>query len=97
MRFEWDPDKAARNAAEHGVTFEEAKAVFESNLPVLEIYDVEHSDDEDRFKTIGPVPRGLVLVIWTERAEDVVRIVSAWWATKAEREMYEEFLEMHDD
>lgn len=28
LRFEWDPRKAAANAAKHGVTFEEAKTVF---------------------------------------------------------------------
>ena len=54
---------------------------------------MEHSDREDRYKSIGPVKRGLVLVVWTERADDVVRIISAWWATKAEQELYEEFVE----
>ncbi len=28
LSFEWDPGKAAGNAAKHGVTFEEAKTVF---------------------------------------------------------------------
>ena len=28
LHFEWDPRKAAANAAKHGVTFEEAKNVF---------------------------------------------------------------------
>lgn len=68
----------------HGVSFEEARELFTTDAPVLEIYDVAHSDTEDRFKSIGPIRRGLVLVVWTERADDLVRIISAWWAPKAE-------------
>jgi putative transcriptional regulator len=50
----------------------------------LEVYDVEHSDAEDRFIAVGPIARGVVLVVWTERVEDVIRIISARWATKGE-------------
>ena len=39
-----------------------------------------------------PIKRGVVLVVWAERDENVVRIISAWWATKAEQQLYEEFL-----
>lgn len=93
MRFEWDDDKAARNVRLHGVAFEEACELFTTDAPILEVYDVAHSVTEDRFKSIGPIKRGLVLVVWTERADDVVRIISAWWATKAEQELYAEYLE----
>ena len=93
MRFEWDAEKAERNARLHGVTFEEATEVFVPGNDVLEVYDVEHSESGDRFKTIGPIRRGLVLVVWTERDEDVVRIISVWWATKAEQEAYRDFME----
>lgn len=95
MRFEWSPEKAARNERLHGVTFEEATELFTTEAEVLEIFDVEHSDTEDRFKSIGPIRRGLVLVVWTERAEDVIRIVSAWWATKSEEKAYRDFLKEH--
>ena len=61
--------------------------------PVLEIYDIAHSETEDRFKSIGPIQRGLVLAVWTERADDLVRIISAWWATKAEQQLYDAYLE----
>jgi uncharacterized protein len=93
MRFEWDPEKAARNEQVHGVSFDEATELFTTNQPVLEVYDADHSTTEDRFKSIGPVRRGLVLVIWTERADDVIRIVSAWPATKREAELYRHYVE----
>ena len=92
MRFEWDDDKAARNVRLHGVSFEEACELFNTEAPVLEVYDVEHSVTEDRFKSIGPIDRGLVLVVWTERTDEIVRIISAWWATKTEEQMYAEYL-----
>jgi uncharacterized DUF497 family protein len=52
--------------------------VFTTEAPVLEVYDVDHSETEDRFKSIGPIRRGLVLVVWTERTDDLVRVISAW-------------------
>jgi len=93
VRFEWDPDKAAQNERLHGVSFEEACELFTTDAPVLEVYDVDHSETEDRFKSIGPIRRGLVLVVWTERSDDLVRIISAWWATKTEQQLYTEYLE----
>jgi uncharacterized DUF497 family protein len=59
----------------------------------LELFDEHHSEDEDRFIAIGPIKRGLVLVAWTERDEDVVRIISARWATKGETGLYRSYLE----
>lgn len=46
-----------------------------------------------RFIAIGPVRRGLVLVVYTERSEDTVRIISARWAIEKERALYLEYME----
>lgn len=96
MRFEWDPQKAVVNAKEHGITFQAASAIFTSGVPVLEVYDLEHSEVEDRFKSLGPIESGLILVVWTERDDDVIRVISAWPATKTEQQLYEDFLEDYD-
>ena len=93
MRFEWDPEKERRNIKRHGVTFAEAKELFSSKVDFLEIYDGTHSELEERFIAIGPIRRGLVLVVYTERSEDTVRIISARWASKTERALYLEFME----
>jgi hypothetical protein len=37
--------------------------------------------------------RGLVLVVYTERSEDTVRIISARWAIEKERALYLEYME----
>jgi uncharacterized protein len=77
VRFEWDPKKERSNVEKHGVGFREAKELFISGVDFLELYDGEHSELEERFIAIGPIRRGLVLVVYTERIEDTVRIISA--------------------
>lgn len=89
MRFEWDPAKAEANARNHALTFEEASQLFTSGVDYLLLFDADHSDDEDRFICVGPVDRGVVLVVMTERDEDVIRIISARFATKQECFLYE--------
>ncbi len=91
MRFEWDRKKAQLNLAKHGVSFREANELFTSEADFLELYDGAHSELEERFIAIGPIRRGLVLVIYTERSEDTVRIISARWASKRERALYLEY------
>lgn len=88
MKFEWDERKDEANRRKHGLGFAEASKLFTSGVDYLELFDAEHSDDEERFIAVGPVRRGLVLVVWTERVEDTIRIISARWATDRERELY---------
>jgi uncharacterized DUF497 family protein len=89
MEFEWDEAKAASNVIKHGITFVEAATVFGDPLAIT-FYDPDHSDNEDRFLTIGlSVNNRVVLVSHTDRG-NVVRIISARVATKAERKGYED-------
>lgn len=92
MRFEWDEAKDAANQDKHGLSFEEASELFISGSDYLEIYDREHSEDEDRFIAFGPIDRGLVIIVWTER-DEAVRILSARWASKAEQARYHVYME----
>lgn len=71
------------------MSFAEAATIFEDDLSVT-IYDPDHSEDEDRYITIGLSNRGrLLMVAHTERG-DTIRIISARELTSAEREAYEE-------
>lgn len=85
MNVVWDDAKNLANQRKHGVSFEAASALFRSGANYLEIFDDEHSVGEDRFIAIGPIRGGLVLIIWTERDEETIRIISARWATKHEQ------------
>jgi uncharacterized DUF497 family protein len=90
LSFEWDENKAKSNARKHDVTFEEASTVFADSLGAI-FEDEEHSEDELRELLIGhSVLQRLLIVSFTERGKDVVRIISARKATKRERKDYEE-------
>ena len=52
MEFEWNLQKADINFKKHGVTFEEATAVFGDYLS-LTYPDVQHSIQEERYVIIG--------------------------------------------
>ncbi len=91
MRCEWDPEQDEANRAKHDLSFQEASDLFTTDADYLEIYDQEHSDEEDRFIAIGPIKRGVVVVAYAEREEGVLRIVSARMATRKERRRYEEY------
>ena len=62
MEFEWDPAKADTNSRRHSISFEEVTELFTSGVDYLEIFDDEHSQDEDRFIAIGPIPAGLLCI-----------------------------------
>jgi hypothetical protein len=86
------PSRTSRTSR-NDVSFEEAAELFRSGLDYLQVFDSAHSDAEDRFLAIGPIKRGLVLVVLTEQDEDTIRIISARWATKHERELFLTYLE----
>jgi uncharacterized DUF497 family protein len=89
LTFEWDERKSKRNAKKHGVTFGEASTVFGDPLAST-IFDPRHSDDEDRFVTLGASANGRLLVVaFTDRRKRI-RIISAREASKKERRDYEE-------
>ena len=88
MRITWDSEKNEANFRKHGVSFEEAQRLFLSGADYLELFDEDHSSEEDRFIAVGTIEHGLVLVVWTEQEEDVIRIISARWATTNERRLF---------
>jgi uncharacterized DUF497 family protein len=93
MRFEWDDAKDRSNQRKHGLSFTEAKQLFEGNQDYLEIFDVSHSDNEDRFIAIGDFGRGIAVVVDTEREADLIRIIGARFATRRERERYRAYMD----
>ena len=89
LRFEWDKRKAAVNLRKHGVIFEEAESVFSDERALL-LKDPAHSIDEDRFLLIGlsAALRALVVCHCYRQSDDVIRIISARKATRAEQRQY---------
>lgn len=93
MRVAWDEAKNLANQRNHGISFEEAADLFASASGYLEIFDETHSDSEDRFIAIGPIARGLILVVWTEREDETIRIISARWAHAREQALYRAYMD----
>jgi uncharacterized protein len=89
MEFQWDPRKDRANRRKHGIGFREAATVFGDPLATT-FGDPDHSENEERFLTIGVSVIGQLLVVAHTEREEAVRIVSARRATRREREFYEE-------
>lgn len=90
MRFEWDAEKARRNLAKHGVSFEEAVLVW--NDPHAEIVEDRSGGGAGRYWAIGHVRAGLLVVVhlYPDQLDDeFVRLISARKATRNERRKYE--------
>jgi uncharacterized DUF497 family protein len=89
MDFEWNPRKAEINHRKHGVPFNEAATVFGDELAIT-VLDPDHSDDEDRFITIGWSNRRRLLIVSHTDRGNRIRIISARELTQSERKDYEE-------
>jgi uncharacterized protein len=88
MQYEWDPAKAEANLAAHGVSFSEAVTVLEDDFALTR--EDPQSEGEQRFVTLGMSSFGnLLVVVYTYRAPDIIRIISAWRANRRQRVRYE--------
>jgi len=89
ISFEWDPSKAAANAKQHGVPFEEARTVF-FDEDALVIPDPDHSAVEDRFIIMGLSSglRVLVVVHCFRNGSGSIRLISARRAGTKEQQLY---------
>jgi len=69
--FDWDSSKARATFRRRKIEFAEAASVLDDWRQVT-IEDVEHSGDEQRWRTIGLSDRARVLVVtWTVREGQV--------------------------
>jgi uncharacterized protein len=88
MTIIWNPNKARANFKKHGISFEEAQTVLESDRQLI-LEDKVHN--EERFIALGfSKHSNLLVVVYCYRLSDTIRIISARKATKKERSLYEE-------
>lgn len=93
LHIEWDPAKAASNLRKHGVSFADAAEVLRDPL-ALTIFDDDHSEQEERWVTLGQVKGQQLLVVvhtWRDEGDNSihVRIISARHATAREAQQYQ--------
>jgi hypothetical protein len=88
MDFEWAAAKAATNLKKHAVSFDEGATIFHDPL-IASMSDPDHSENEERYLSIGMSAQGrLLVVVHTQRGERT-RLISCRKATSAERKIYE--------
>lgn len=93
MKFEWNEEKSISNLKKHGVSFEEAKEVFEDPFHIAKL---DHRFDyfEERWITLGKSKEDKILVVanifFDENGEEIIRIISARKANQKERKFYEQ-------
>jgi uncharacterized DUF497 family protein len=88
VRFEWDPRKAAANLRAHGIRFAEAVTSLED--PFALTREDPDATEEQRLVTLGLSDQTrLLVIVYSYREPDTVRIISAWKASKRQRSDYE--------
>ena len=88
MRFEWDPAKARANRRAHRVSFVEAVTVLDDDSALTR--EDPDAADEPGFVTLGLSDIGnLLVVVYTYREPDILRVISAWKANRRQRVLYE--------
>ena len=91
MGFEWDESKRAENIDKHDLDFADAWQIFDAPMLV----DIDNREDygETRFFGIGFLRNIIVAIVFTERDEETIRVISLRKALKYEREHFKEYVE----
>ncbi|HEV7670513.1 MAG TPA: BrnT family toxin [Thermoanaerobaculia bacterium] len=90
MRFEWDEDKQQSNLRKHGLGFGEAREIFLA--PMLVTADAREDYGEDRSIGIGFLRNVVVVIVYTEPAPGITRVISLRKAFSHERKRFESYL-----
>lgn len=89
LTFEWERGRSLLNQKKHGISFEEAQTVFVDENALL-IHDPDHSNNEDRFVLLGLSAKLRMLLVCHcyRKSDEIIRIISARKATRAEQKQY---------
>jgi uncharacterized protein len=87
MEIEYDPAKRDQVFAERGLDMARCGETFDGfHLTKL---DDKHSDEEERYISVGSLGSQVVIIVWTPR-NDLRRIVTMWKANDKERQKFEQ-------
>ena len=90
MNFEWDENKNKANIIKHGISFEDAKLIF--NDTVLTQLDTRFDYKEIRRISIGNINGTIIATIVHTPRNGNIRIIFARKAKKYEKQSYIEFV-----
>ena len=86
MQFDWDENKNKLNIKQHDLDFDFAKQIFNNDLPVVP--DLRLDYQESRYIGYGKIEGRLMVVVYTERLPDMIRIISFRKANYRENKIY---------
>ena len=87
MKFTWDDKKRQANLRDHRVDFADAVGVFFDDC-ALTTEDID-AEGEQRLVTVGrDFLDRVLIVVYTERGEDEIRLISARKASPGECKAY---------
>ncbi|WP_299489540.1 BrnT family toxin [Acaryochloris sp. IP29b_bin.137] len=90
MQLEWDEAKNLENIRKHQIDFVDVSEIFDGAM-LVELDDrIDYG--EERWVGIGFLRNGVAVVVWTERQDDVIRIISARKANRYERKRFKQYL-----
>jgi len=87
MRFEWDENKNESNIHKHGLDFSDSIEMFDS--PMVTCPDNRFDYGEERYIGIGLTQNRVAIVVFTEKNDDVICIISLRKAKKHEHKIFE--------
>jgi hypothetical protein len=90
MQFEWDEGKNLANIRKHKIDFADVPEMFEG--PMLIELDDRFDYGEDRWMGIGFLGNGVAVVVWVERQNNLIRLISARRANRYERQRFQQYL-----
>lgn len=87
MKFEWDEVKNAANIEKHGIDFNDAHELFHGDM--VQFPDLRRDYGEERFIAVGRIRNRLVIVAFTKRPPEIIRLISLRKANDREKERFE--------
>lgn len=90
MKFEWNEDKNQSNIAKHGISFADAKTIFDGFT--VDALDNRQDYGEARTISVGTMQGVVVIVVVHTDRDGATRLISARQAKRKEREDYDEAL-----
>ena len=89
--FNWDAGNERKSVEKHSVSRFEAEQVF-FNQPLLVLIDQKHSQNEERYHSLGKSNDARLLhITFTLRSTDtLIRVISAREMHRKERNIYEQ-------
>ena len=84
-RFSYDEAKRRTNLRKHKIDFRDVLAAFDG--PSIDDYDEAHSEEEERWRRLIWLDGKVVVVVYTERGDEV-RLISAFDASVEETRRY---------